>query len=152
MIQARFDEPLGSALLRTSISTPRFRSGGQTSGKVVGFKGIDDQAREVGIAPTAISEVVEAFREAVVLRGRANEDDDERRMVSEGSIVSISLRYSRRSTAGIAGGEETHIVKQRVLRPIIRDCSGIVAIDSREIGVEDQQANEDDMSPRIIWN
>lgn len=68
MIQARFDEPLGSALLRTSISTPRFRSGGQTSGKIVGFKGIDGQAREVGIAPTAISEVVEAFREAVVLR------------------------------------------------------------------------------------
>jgi hypothetical protein len=69
MIQARFDEPLGSALLRPSVSAPRFRRGGQTSGKVVGLKGIDDQAREVGIAPTAVSEVVEAFREAVVLRG-----------------------------------------------------------------------------------
>jgi hypothetical protein len=69
VIQARLDEPRRSVLMRPPVSAPRFRSGGETNGKVVGFKGIDDQAREVGIAPTAVDEVVEALREAVVLRG-----------------------------------------------------------------------------------
>lgn len=144
MIQARFDEPLGSALLRTSVSAPGFRSWGQTSGKVVGLEGIDDQAREVGMAPTAVSEVVEAFREAVALRGRANEVRGERGLGSEQLIVSISLRCSRRSTARTKGGEETHILKQRIFRPIIRDCSGRFDRDGKEIGVQDQQTNEDE--------
>jgi hypothetical protein len=68
----------------------------------------------------------------------------EREVDSEGLIVSIRLRRSRRSTARIAGGDETHIVKQRVLRIIIRDCEGRFDRDGRYFGVQDQQASEDE--------
>lgn len=65
-------------------------------------------------------------------------------MVSEGLIVSISLRCSRRSTARNEGGDETHIVKQRVLRSIVRDCEGRFDRDGRYSDVQDQQANENE--------